>query len=95
MRQASGRTGVGRRHQQAHGGRAGRAAGGAQARGARQAGAGHAGWLWAVHSVHSACFWPGSTRYFFESNFWTLFVNPVHEHCSSQIFIGKKYFKFY
>ena len=19
---------------------------------------------WAVHSVHSACFWPGSTRYF-------------------------------
>ena len=20
---------------------------------------------WAVHSVHSACFWPGSTRYFF------------------------------
>ena len=32
-------------------------------------GAGRAGWPWAVHSVHSACFWPGSTRYFPESNF--------------------------
>ena len=68
--------------------------------GARQAGAkrarrerpGRASWPWAVYSVHSACFWPGSTRYFPESNFWTLFVNPVHEHCSSQIFFGKKIF---
>ena len=32
-------------------------------------GAGRAGWPWAVHSVHSACFWPGSTRYFPESKF--------------------------
>ena len=31
---------------------------------------GRAGWPWAVHSVHSACFWPGSTRYFLESNFF-------------------------
>ena len=23
-------------------------------------------------------------------NFWTLFVNPVHEHCSSRIFSKKK-----
>ena len=37
------------------------------ARGARCLGAGRAGWPWAVHSVHSACFWPGSTRYFPES----------------------------
>ena len=27
---------------------------------------------------------------FSESNFWTLFVNPVHEHCSSQNFSKKK-----
>ena len=34
------------------------------------------------------CTWPvfGPVRLgiFPESNFWTLFVNPVHEHCSSQ-----------
>ena len=40
------------------------------ARGARGLGAGRVGWPWAVHSVHSACFWPGSTRYFTESNFF-------------------------
>ena len=49
--------------------RAGRArqgaAAGAGVRGAGLAGRpGRAGWPWAVHSVHSACFWPGSTRYF-------------------------------
>ena len=31
---------------------------------------GRAGWPWAVHSVHSAYFWPGSTRYFPESKFF-------------------------
>ena len=31
---------------------------------------GRAGWPWAVHSVHSACFWPSSTGYFPESNFF-------------------------
>ena len=54
----------------AGGSRRGRGAQQAGRRGAgraRQAGTrrmGRAGWLWAVHSVHSACFWPGSTRYF-------------------------------
>ena len=33
---------------------------GARCRGARP---GRAGWLWVVHSVHSACFRPGLTRY--------------------------------
>ena len=72
-----------------------------QARDARQArGARPTGWpgrglgvqlgQWAVHLVHSACFLPSSTRYFPESNFWTLFVNSVHEHCSSQKFSEKK-----
>ena len=31
---------------------------------------GRAGWPWAVHSVHSAYFWPGSTRFFPESKFF-------------------------
>ena len=48
-------------------GRAGWAAGAWPGRWARP---GCAGWPWAVHSVHSACFWPGSTRYFLESNFF-------------------------
>ena len=46
-----------------------------------------------VHLVHSACFWPGLTQYCFRVNFWTLFVNPVHEHCSSQNFSKKKIIK--
>ena len=37
---------------------------------------GCAGWPWAVHSVHSACFWPGSTRYFLESNFLDIVREP-------------------
>ena len=34
----------------------------------------------------------GSVRLgiFLSQNFWTLFVNPVHEHCSSRIFSKKK-----
>ena len=48
---------------------------------------GRAGWPRAMHLVHSACFWPDLVP---ESNFWTLFANSVHEHCSSQIFFGKK-----
>ena len=36
---------------------------GAQARQAPGLGAGRSGWLRAVHSVHSACFQPGLTRY--------------------------------
>ena len=39
-------------------------------------GAGRAGWPWAVHSVHSACFWPGSTRYFPESKFLDIVREP-------------------
>ena len=38
--------------------------------------AGRAGWPWAVHSVHSACFWPGSTRYFPESKFLDIVREP-------------------
>ena len=34
---------------------------------------GCAGWPWAVHS---ACFWPGSTRYFPESNFLDIVREP-------------------
>ena len=41
----------------------------------------------AVHLVHSACFWLGLTQYCSLVNFWTLFVNPVHEHYSSQNFL--------
>ena len=37
---------------------------------------GCAGWPWAVHSVHSACFWSGSTRYFPESNFLDIVREP-------------------
>ena len=73
------RAGVLSRRRQSCWARAGCAAGGAQARGARQAGAGRAGragWLWAVHSVHSACFWAGSTRYFPESNFLNIVREP-------------------
>ena len=39
-------------------------------------GAGRAAWPWAVHSVHSACFWPGSTRYFPESKFLDIVREP-------------------
>ena len=39
-------------------------------------GAGLAGWPWVVHSVHSACFWPGSTRYFPESKFLDIVREP-------------------
>ena len=37
---------------------------------------GRAGWPWAVHSVHLACFWPGSTRYFPESKFLDIVREP-------------------
>ena len=37
---------------------------------------GRAGWPWDVHSVHSACFWPGSTRYFPESKFLDIVREP-------------------
>ena len=36
-------------------------------------------------------FGPVRLGIFPESNFWTLFVNPVHEHYSSQNFSKKKY----
>ena len=37
---------------------------------------GRAGWPWVVHSVHSACFWPGSTRYFPELKFFDIVREP-------------------
>ena len=37
---------------------------------------GRAGWPWAVHSVHSTCFWLGSTRYFPESKFLDIVREP-------------------
>ena len=38
-------------------------------------------------------FGPVRLGIFLSQNFWTLFVNPVHEHCSSQNF-SKKFFFF-
>ena len=75
-------------------------AAGAGARGARGAGLagraawarglgvrpGRAAWPWAVHST---CFCPVRLGIFLSQNFWTLFVNPVHEHCSSRNFSKK------
>ena len=56
------------------GGRRGRARGRpGWALGARP---GRAGWPWAVHLVHSACFWPGSTRHFPESKFLDIVREP-------------------
>ena len=46
----------------------------------------------AVHLVHSAIFGPVSLSIFLSQIFWTLFVNPVHEHCSSRNFSKKKIF---
>ena len=56
-------------------GRSGRAGSRASGRRAGRAGqgwlgVGRTGWPWAVNSVHSTCFWPGSTRYFPESKFF-------------------------
>ena len=45
-------------------GAAGAQQGAAGARRASGLGAGRAAWPRAVHSVHSACFWPDLTRYF-------------------------------
>ena len=45
---------------------------------------------WAGYGLCTRCTWPvfDPVRLGIipESIFWTLFVNPVHEHCSSQIF---------
>ena len=40
--------------------------------------------------VNSACFDPVLIQYCSGVNFWTLFMNPVHEHYSSQFFFQKK-----
>ena len=49
-------------------------------RGAERGPAGRAAWApglaRAVHSVHSACFWPGSTRYFPESKYLDIVREP-------------------
>ena len=58
-----------------------------QAQGARDLGA-RAGFGLCTRPV----FGPVRLGIFHESNFWTLFVNPVHEHCSSQNFPKKKIF---
>ena len=61
---------------QARGARQGAAAG-AGAREACGLGvAGRAGWLWAVHSMHSAHFRSVLTRYFPESNFLDIVREP-------------------
>ena len=44
----------------------------------------------AVHLVHSAVFGPVRLSIFLSQIFWTLFVNPVHEHYSSRNFSKKK-----
>ena len=71
-RRAGGRRASGRRA-------SGRPAGGRRARratGRRWASGARAAWPWAVHSVHSSCFWPGSTRYFPQSNFLDIIREP-------------------
>ena len=86
-RRRQGRAGAGARGARLAGGR--QALAGARTRRqawlARQVGAGarglgarpgRAGWPWDVHSVHSACFWPGSTRYFPESKFLDIVREP-------------------
>ena len=52
--------------------------------------AGCAGWPWAVHSVHSACFWPGLTQYFPESNFLDIVCEPGSSTLFISEFFGKK-----
>ena len=85
-------------------GRAGGRRAGRQARGATRCAAGRAeragqGWLGGLGAragqrLCTRCtrpvFGPVRLGIFPESNFWTLFVNPVHEHCSSQNFPKKK-----
>ena len=58
-----GRAGCGARGSKLHGpAGAGRHAGKARGAGAGYAGLGVLLGQWAVHSVHSACFWPGLTQ---------------------------------
>ena len=97
---AGGARGVGgRRMGRANGRRVGRADGrraGAQqgTEGARQGRAGCSAW---ARGLATGCALGAlglfSIRFdlvFFLSRFWTLFVNPVHEHCSSQKSFEKK-----
>ena len=55
---------------------AGAGASGAHGAGLAERRPGRAGWPWAVHSVHSTYFWPGSTRYFPESKFLDIVREP-------------------
>ena len=87
-------------------GTAGRARQGAADVGTRGAGGGRAGRVaWALGARPRRLGWPGlctrCTRpvfgpvrlgIFLSQIFWTLFVNPVHEHCSSRNFSKKKIF---
>ena len=45
---------------------------------------------WLCTQCTQPIFGPVSLGIFPESTFWTLFMNPVHEHCSSQNFSKKK-----
>ena len=84
-----------RGRQQRLAGRAGQAAAARRARAAvarlgawsaRGTGARRAGWPGLCTLCTRPVFGPVRLSIFPESNFWTLFVNPVHEHCSSQNF---------
>ena len=87
-------SGTARRSSAQAAGRQARTRQGAAGVGARGAGRGRAAWApglaGAVHLVHSAVFGPVRLSIFLSQNFWTLFVNPVHEHCSSRNFSKKK-----
>ena len=67
--------------------------------GARGLGAGGVAWALGARAGLELCtrcirpvFGPVRLGIFLSQIFWTLFVNPVHEHCSARIFSKKKYF---
>ena len=77
-------------------GRAGWAAGAWPGRWARGLGAGRGLGARAGLGLCTRCtrpvFGPVRLGIFLSQNFWTLFMNPVHEHCSSRNFSKKKIF---
>ena len=97
--QAAGERGSSRQEQRWRaGGHPGRAVGAAEGRGARgrgtqgvrpgrgACGLGARAGLGCALGALGLFFGPVRLGIFLESNFWTLFVNLVHEHCSSQNF---------
>ena len=66
-------------------------------RGRSRSARGRAGWALGARAGLGLCtrctrpvFGPVRLGIFLSQNFWTLFMNPVHEHCSSRNFSKKK-----